>query len=168
MTAAPLNLSWITPELAVGGSFPSERAEELASALGIAAVVDLRAEACDDEAVLRRCGLALLHLPTEDRCAISQEMLTDGVRFAAERLDRGEKVLLHCEHGLGRSALIALCVLVDRGLAPMEALRLAKDAREVVSPSPPQYEAWAQWLRARGLEPPPFNEFAAVAYRHLA
>ena len=168
MADAPLNLSWITPELAVGGSFPSARAEELAAALGVAAVVDLRSEACDDEAVLRRHGLTLLHLPTQDHCAVSRDMLDDGVRFTAQRLARGEKVLLHCEHGIGRSALLALCVLVERGLEPMAALRRAKDARELVSPSPAQYEAWAGWLRARGLEPPAFSTFAAVAYRHLA
>ena len=168
MSDDPLNLSWITPDLAVGGSFPAARAAELAQALGITAVVDLRAEACDEEALLQRHGLTLLHLPTEDHCAVSDDMLAEGVQFATERLGRGEKVLLHCEHGIGRSALLALCVLVAQGLDPMEALRRAKDAREIVSPSPAQYEAWARWLRARDLQPPRFNEFAAVAYRHLA
>ena len=168
MTAETLNLSWITPELAVGGSFPAEGAEELARVLGVTAVVDLRAEACDDEAVLRRHGLTLLHLPTEDHCAVSEAMLAEGVAFVSDRLDAGERVLIHCEHGIGRSALLALCVLVARGRSPMEALELAKDRRDLVSPSPAQYEAWARWLRARGREPPPFHAFAAVAYRHLA
>ncbi|HEX8568312.1 MAG TPA: dual specificity protein phosphatase family protein [Caulobacteraceae bacterium] len=168
MSADALNLSWITPELAVGGSFPAAHAEHLARTLGVSAVVDLRAEACDDEAVLRRHGLTLLHLPTEDHCAVSPEMLADGAAFVRARLDAGEKVLVHCEHGIGRSALLALCVLVDRGADPLEALRLAKDRRELISPSPAQYEAWAAWLRGRGLSPPPFNAFAAVAYRHLA
>jgi protein-tyrosine phosphatase len=162
------NLSWITPELAVGGSFAIERAEALARDFGVSAVVDLRAEACDDEAVLRRCGVTLLHLPTEDHCAVSKPMLAEGVAFVRARLDTGERVLVHCEHGIGRSALLALCVLVDGGLRPLDALRRAKDARELLSPSSAQYEAWAAWLRARGLEPPPFDAFAAVAYRHLA
>jgi hypothetical protein len=60
------NLDWIMPDLAVGGSFPAEGAEHLATELGIGAVVDLRAEACDDEVELSRHGVLFLHLPTLD------------------------------------------------------------------------------------------------------
>lgn len=162
------NLDWITPALAVGGSFPAERAAHLARELAIGAVVDLRAEACDDEAVLRRHGLVLLHLPTLDHHAVSPAMLADGVEFSRAQLEAGRKLLIHCEHGIGRSALLALCVLVDAGTAPLEALELAKSRRALVSPSPAQYEAWRAWLEARGLKPPGFEAFARVAYRHLA
>jgi rhodanese/phosphatase family protein len=167
------NLSWITPELAVGGSFPAERAGHLAQALGVRAVVDLRFEPCDSEAVLRRHGLTFLHLPTPDLCAVSQPMLRDGVDFANRHFDRGERVLIHCEHGIGRSATLALCVLVSRGMEPLAALELAKSRRSLVSPSPAQYEAWAQWLadwkaaRRADWEVPPFDAFKAIAYRHL-
>ena len=162
-----LNLDWITPQLAVGGGFPASAAEWLARSAGVRAVVDLRSEACDDEAVLRRHGMTLLHLPTDDHCAVSQAMLDEGVAFARAHLGRGECVLVHCQEGVGRSALLALCVLVDQGAAPLDALRTAKDARWQVSPNPAQYEAWASWLRGRGLEPPGFDAFAAIAYRHL-
>lgn len=165
---ATANLSWITPTLAVGGSFPIRLAGHLARDLGLQAVVDLRAEACDDEAVLKRHGLTLLHLPTEDHRAVDQAMLDAGVAFVVPCLDAGERVLVHCEHGVGRSALLALCVLVARGEAPDEAVETAKSGRWQVSPNPAQYEAWAHWLRRRGLEPPGFDAFAAVAYRHLA
>jgi protein-tyrosine phosphatase len=167
------NLSWITPTLAVGGSFPAERTEELARAHRIAAVVDLRAEACDDEVLLRRHGVTFLHLPTLDAHAISPPMLRDGVAFVGRHLAAGVRVLIHCEHGAGRSALLALCVLVDRGHAPLDALALAKDGRAHVSPTPVQYEAWAAWLRARQAtqrcdwEVPDFDAFRAIAYRAL-
>jgi predicted protein tyrosine phosphatase len=161
------NLDWITPDLAVGGSFPTERAELLARAHGIGAVIDLRAESCDDEAVLACHGVLFLHLPTEDLQAVSRAMLDDGVRFAAQQQAAGRRLLIHCEHGIGRSALLALCVLADRGLPPLEALERAKSRRALVSPSPSQFEAWRAWLDARGIEPPGFGDFAAVAYRHL-
>src|SRR5205814_9234485 len=106
-----LDLSWITSQLAVGGRFPIERAGELPRDLGIARVVDLRAECCNDEAVLRRNGVELLKLPTEDRCAVSQTMLDEGVAWAREQLRAGHKTFIHCEYGIGRSALLALCVL---------------------------------------------------------
>ena len=168
------NLSWITGEIAVGGSFPCKRARELAQRHGIRAVIDLRAEGCDDEAVLRAHGLTFLHLPTEDHCAVSPAMLDEGVAFANRHLDRGEAVLIHCEHGIGRSATLALCVLVSRGAEPLEALELAKSRRSLVSPSPAQYHAWVDWLaawrarRAVDWQPPSFDAFKAIAYRHLS
>ena len=69
------NLTWLTDHLAVGGSFPVEHAEVLATVHGVRAVVDLRTEACDDEAVLRRYNVTFLHLPTEDHGAVSPSML---------------------------------------------------------------------------------------------
>jgi predicted protein tyrosine phosphatase len=159
--------SWIDPSLAVGGSFPRGVAGRLARHHGIAAVIDVRIEASDHPEELAANGLAFLRLPTEDACAVSQEMLDEGVRFA--RAAAGRPLLVHCQHGIGRSALVALCVLVDRGLAPMEALQRAKDAREKISPSPCQFEAWAEWIgrRAPHHPAPGFEDFAWIAYRHL-
>jgi protein-tyrosine phosphatase len=167
------NLTWIVPHLAVGGSFPVARTRHLSRNLDIRAVVDLRAEACDDEAALRRHGIHMLHLPTEDHCAVSQPMLDEGVAFVSAFLGREERVLIHCEHGIGRSATLALCVLVSRGMQPLEALETAKSRRPLVSPSPAQYEAWIAWLsrwrNASGAawEEPSFDAFKAIAYRHL-
>ena len=167
------NLTWITDTLAIGGSFPSDRAAALARSLAIRAVVDLRAESRHDEMLLQQSGLAFLYLPTEDHCAITQPMLDDWLAFVSPYLDRGERVLVHCEHGIGRSATLALCVLVSRGLAPLEALELAKSRRSLVSPSPAQYHAWVEWLArwksvsGSDWEIPGFNAFRAIAYRHL-
>lgn len=162
-----LDLDWLTPALAIGGCFSSELSEALAREHHISGVVDLRAEACDEAQALARHGLELLHLPTADHCAVAPPMLRAGVAFAARHLDAGRRVLVHCQHGIGRSALLALCVLVDRGHEPLAALELAKSRRAKVSPSPAQYEAWAAWLRDRGIGPPSFDAFAAIAYRHL-
>lgn len=167
------NLSWITDRLAVGGRFPTERAQILAGELGIRAIVDLRSEERDDERILVHHGIALLHLPTDDHHAVSQPMLADGVAFVRPYLERGERVLIHCEHGIGRSATLALCVLVDCGYEPLEALELSKDRRALISPSPAQYCAWTEWLarfareNRSGWEVPSFDAFKAIAYRHL-
>jgi len=162
------NFHWLTERLAVGGSFPIERAHELASEHRIGAVVDLRAESCDDAARLRAAGIDFLHLPTPDLEPASIEHLEAGVSFVRQHLEQGRRVLIHCQHGIGRSALLALCILVDQGFAPIDALVHAKDRREMVSPSQSQYEGWARWLRARGLAAPDYHSFGCVAYRHLA
>jgi rhodanese-related sulfurtransferase len=162
------NFHWLTDRLAVGGAFPAADSADLAHQHGFSAVVDLRAEDCDDAELLRAAGIDLLHLPTPDLLTASRQHLEQGVVFARERLARGEKVLIHCQHGIGRSALLALCVMVEEGFEPLDALRRAKDRREVVSLSRSQYDGWCAWLESRGIEPPDYHSFGCIAYRHLA
>lgn len=168
-----LNFDWITELLAVGGSVPAGAYERLAQDHGVRAVVDMRSEASDDAAALSRAGIEFLNLPTDDHYGVSVERLDAGVAFAGRWLDRGNKVLVHCEHGIGRAPSLGMSILVARGLAPLEALALAKDRRPLVSPSPHQYEAWAAWLRRRktltgaSWDVPDFDAFKSIAYRHL-
>jgi predicted protein tyrosine phosphatase len=148
-------------------------AARLAADHGITRVVDLRVEACDDERLLRVHGIRLLHLPTDDTHAISQRMLRDGVAFVSEGLDAGEGVLVHCQYGIGRSALLALCTLVARGDAPLAALERAKRSRPVISPSPAQLEAFRAFVarvrveRGAPWEVPSLRALGAVAWSHL-
>ncbi|ATB44875.1 protein-tyrosine phosphatase family protein [Corallococcus macrosporus] len=169
-----LNLDWVLPSLALGGRFPIDTAEHLAAKLGIRCVVDVRVEACDDERVLREHGITLLHLPTEDLRAIRGDRLDDGVAWVTEQLAQGHKVYIHCEHGVGRSALLALCVLVALGHPPLEALALAKQRRWQVSPSTEQlrtFMSWAETWRQRHAAAwpvPRLEDLAAIAHSHLA
>jgi hypothetical protein len=171
--ATPLDLSWITETFAIGGSFAPNQTEALAREHRIAAVVDVRGEACDDEVLLAKYGIELLHLPTIDFEPISPRLLQRGIDFVTAHLDADRRVLAHCAHGIGRSALLGLCVLVACGHPPLDALALAKDRRARVSPTRAQYEAWVAWLAAwrsdRGAswDVPTFDEFRAIAYRHL-
>jgi predicted protein tyrosine phosphatase len=168
------NFDWVGADLAVGGAFPRAGAQTLAAVHGVGAVVDLRAEDRDDDEALAALGIAFLHLPTEDRDGVALPMLDRGVAFAAEMAGQGRRVLIHCENGVGRSANLALCVLADRGYAPMAALRLLKDRRALVSPSRAQFESWREWLGrrpARGDAPatlPDWEGFMRIAYQHLA
>jgi predicted protein tyrosine phosphatase len=164
------DLSWVTSDLAIGGSFPPSAAARLAAEHRIGAVIDVRAEACDEGRKLEDLGVRFLHLPTEDHAAVEPAHLDQGVAFARAAAAEGRNLLIHCEHGIGRSATVALCVMVDRGFAPLEALATAKGVRPLVSPSPAQYEAWTDWLRRQSpdAEVPHFDAFKAIAYSHLA
>jgi predicted protein tyrosine phosphatase len=162
------DISWLTNQLAVGGCFPIERAVHLAEAYAIRAIVDLREEDRDDVEALASAGIDFLHLPTPDLNPATPEMLDRGVGFARAHMDRGDKVLVHCQHGIGRSPLLALCVLVDQGMEPLDALMLAKNKRAVVSPSRLQYDGWVRWLERHGKDAPDYHAFGCIAYRHLA
>ncbi len=166
--ADEFDFHWLSPMLAVGGRFRMEQAAALARDHGIRAVVDVRSEDCDDEALLRASGIELLHLPTPDMEPVPRDLLDAGVSFVGDHIARREQVLIHCHHGIGRSALLALCVLVDQGRDPLDAILHAKNCREVISLSRAQYEGWAAWLRGRRIAPPDYHSFACIAYRHLA
>jgi protein-tyrosine phosphatase len=166
------NFDWINDQLAVGGSWPSEAIEHLVRER-ICAIVDLRVEDCDDEALLQRHGVALLHLPTQDGQAISMDMIDDGVTWVRERLDRGDRVLIHCQAGVGRSALLALCTEVAGGAEPLQALERLKAARPVIAPSPAQLEAYRLWLEQyrarteRQFDIPSLDALGHIAYATL-
>jgi protein-tyrosine phosphatase len=163
-----VDLSWITDQLAISRCFPSDHVAQLSTAHRIAAVVDVREEDCDDEEALSDSGIAFLHLPTPDMMPVEQQLLDQGVAFVRGHIAAGRRVLIHCQHGIGRSALLALCVLADLGHEPLAALRLAKDRRAVISPSHEQYLGWAQWLERHGHRVPDAHSFGCIAYRPVA
>ena len=100
-------------------------------------------------------------------------MIDDGVEWVRTRLDAGTRVLIHCEHGIGRSALLGLCILVGGGTEPLDAMNRLKAARPVVSPAPEQLEAFRTWVgrwRTRTgarIEVPSYDALAWVAHTHL-
>lgn len=139
-TPTRLNLSWVTDELAVGGAFRASDIPRLRR-LGIRTIVDCREEAQDDEARLTENGIAYLRLPTPDQHEITQADLGVGVQWVQERLARGDKVYIHCTHGVGRGPLLASCVLVADGASLEDALRLVRTRRWQASPNAEQLEA---------------------------
>lgn len=123
-----LNLSRVNDWLHVGGGVPRSRYAEL-KALGITAVIDLRAERCDDAQALAALGIELLHLPVTDRYPPSVEQLMRGVEWALPRLEQGGHLFTHCEHGVGRGPLMGLAVMVARGWDAPVAYRELRKAR---------------------------------------
>ncbi len=133
----PLNLSWITSTLAVGGQFSSNNIPALV-ALQVGSVVDVRLEDKDDEDLLRQNGIDLLYLPTPDVHPLSLEDLRKGSEWINNRLQMGQKVLVHCKHGVGRSVLLTGAALVDQGLTAKEAFTLIAEKRWQAAPNESQ------------------------------
>lgn len=129
-----LNMSWVTDYLAVGGRVRPQDIPTLART-GVSHVVDTRSEYCDDAEALGREGIVLLHLPAPDTFPLTVEQLLDGAAWANERIDQGGRVLIHCEHGVGRSVLLTCATLVARGMSAGEALELVKQQRWQAAPN---------------------------------
>jgi len=129
-----LNLSWVTSHLAVGGRIHPDDIHSLAQ-LGVTHVVDTRSEYSDDPEALKREKIELLHLPTPDTCPLSIEQLLEGSAWVNERLKTGGQVLIHCEHGVGRSVLLTCAVLVYDGMHARDALQQVQQKRWQAAPN---------------------------------
>jgi protein-tyrosine phosphatase len=129
-----LNMSWITPHLAVGGRIHPEDIKALAAA-GVTHVVDTRSEYCDDAEALAKEHIELLHLPTADTRPLTIEQMLEGAQWVSERMEQGGRVLIHCEHGVGRSALLTCAVLVYNGMHAQDALHLVQEKRWQAAPN---------------------------------
>ena len=123
-----LNVSRVNDWLHVGGGVPRSRYMEL-KARGVTAVIDLRAERCDDAQALAALGIEFFHLPVTDRYPPSVEQLMRGVEWALPRVEKGGHLFAHCEHGVGRGPLMGLAVMVARGWEAPEAYRALRKAR---------------------------------------
>jgi protein-tyrosine phosphatase len=115
------NFSWITDQLSVGESPTESKFKEFADE-GISAVVDLRSEAADNEKFLNKLGMSFLHVDIEDTDVPTMDQLMLIYDFADPLLDRGEKILVHCQNGYGRSPLIIAAILIHRGMTTADAL----------------------------------------------
>ena len=142
-----LNMSWITPHLAVGGRVLPSDIPRLART-GITRVVDTRSEKQDDVAALGREGIELLYLPTPDTYPLSVEQLRQGARWINEQIAQGEKVLVHCEHGVGRSVLLTASALVAGGMNAHDAIDLVQSKRWQAAPNHRQIVRLQEFERA--------------------
>ena len=129
-----LNLSWITTHLAVGGRIHPEDIKALAEE-GITHVVDTRSEYRDDAEALAKEHIELLYLPTDDMRPMTIEQMMQGAQWANEHMEQGGRVLIHCEHGVGRSVLLACAVLVYDGMHAQDALKLVQQKRWQAAPN---------------------------------
>jgi ADP-ribosyl-[dinitrogen reductase] hydrolase len=93
---------------------------------------------------VRDLGMDWIHLPIVD-VSIPDRRFEDswaliGPKLHA-RLDAGERVLIHCRGGLGRTGLVAALILVERGCDPYLAIRRVRAVRPhaIETPAQEQY-----------------------------
>ena len=129
-----LNMSWVNASLAVGGRVRPEDIRALGVS-GVTHVIDTRSEYHDDEAVLAKENIALLYLPTPDTYPLTVEQLSEGATWANAHIKDGGRVLIHCEHGVGRSVLLTCATLMQDGMSGRDALTLVQQKRWQAAPN---------------------------------
>jgi ADP-ribosyl-[dinitrogen reductase] hydrolase len=84
------------------------------------------------EQEVRVHGMEWRHLPIRDVDVPDQRFESAWEQTGAElhdRLDAGDRILIHCRGGLGRTGLVAGVLLVERGCDPGTAVRRVRAVR---------------------------------------
>ena len=90
-------------------------------------------------------GLEFFHFPIVDvSVPVSRDATLKLVRKLERRLDKGDNVGIHCSHGVGRSGMIAACLLILPGIPPEEAMETVSAARGVVVPQTSEQREWVE------------------------
>jgi protein-tyrosine phosphatase len=98
----------------------------------------------DDEAdAVRAQDMDFISLSIADRQVPSSETeLAAVLERVNAKLSAGKNVLVHCRQGVGRTGLVAACLLVSRGLDPTAAVEKVSAARGVPVPETKEQRQW--------------------------
>ncbi len=95
-------------------------------------------------------GLQFLSFPIPDRgVPASASELRRLVGALADQLRSGLKLGIHCRAGIGRSGLVAACVLSELGTRTDALFPMLSKARRVSVPDTPEQEAWVRAFIAK-------------------
>lgn len=101
--------------------------------------LDLTAEA----RIVAEHGMDFLSLPIADRSVPgSDSELSAALQQLETDLRAGKNVVVHCRQGIGRSGLVAACLLISKGTTPERALRQVSSARGVAVPETKEQRDW--------------------------
>ncbi|MGH7965582.1 MAG: dual specificity protein phosphatase family protein [Candidatus Binatia bacterium] len=122
---------------------------------GEIADLDLGQEA----ALCQAQGIQFRSFPIADRGVPSSRRATaDLVRQLDKALADGKSVAVHCRQGIGRSALIAACLLVMSGVDPETAFQRVSAARGCSVPETTEQKTWVrEFARESSMSIPQLN-----------
>ena len=92
---------------------------------------------------VRAQGMSFTSFPIPDRqIPKSESKLAEILESVTRDLSGGKNVLVHCRQGIGRSGLVAACLLVKKGMSPGAATDLVSEARGVPIPETAEQRDW--------------------------
>ena len=128
-----MDLSWITPRLALGGGIWTAENMATLARHGITHIIDMQIE-FDDTELGAAHGIAVLWNPADDDFQLKPaDLFQRGVEFAFAALEQPEaRVYIHCAAGVHRAPMMTLAILRAQGHSLADAAELLVSRRPVV------------------------------------
>ena len=133
---------FVTPNLLVSGDLDSsslavfsEQLEHLIE-LGVTDIIDVRAEASDEDLVRKlQKNITYHHVATDDDgYARPDAWFESGVTAAVSALNKeGRKVFVHCHMGVNRAPSLTFAIMLALGYGPVESLSAIRAARPIAA-----------------------------------
>jgi protein-tyrosine phosphatase len=161
--ARPRAGDWLDTEIA---EWKEAGVEVIVSLLEIAEVNDLGLQ--EEAPLCRSIGIELISFPIPDRgVPESNRRAAELAGNISAHLCAGRIVAIHCRAGIGRSSVVAACVLIRGGMDADEALSLIAAARGVNVPDTDEQREWLRSFAAHMAENVPGSPRSdAMPYDH--
>jgi protein-tyrosine phosphatase len=97
----------------------------------------------EEQALCENAGVEFIRFPIPDRgVPASADEFSVLIKSLVRHLQNGRGVGVHCRIGLGRSALVAACVLVALGVPIESAWASIEQGRGLPVPDTPEQRSW--------------------------
>ena len=103
----------------------------------------------DEEDCCGGSGIEFLSFPIEDRSVPVSPSFDTFLGDLNEHLSKGRRVAVHCRAGIGRSAIIAACLLTWNGLSAEAAFSAIQKARGIPVPDTLEQRRWVEEFSQR-------------------
>lgn len=138
MAARPRGGDWLEDDLS---SWKREGVDSVLSLLTPEEEKDLNLR--EEASAAKKLQMEFASFPIPDRqVPKSEAKWADVLERVTRTLSEGQNVVVHCRQGIGRSGLVAACLLVRKGMSPGAAVELVSAARGVSVPETSEQRDW--------------------------
>ncbi len=138
-------IEWVTDQLAAGYATLSYEDLAFVKEKNISAIVNLCGEFCDLYEIQGKSGFEVFYLPILDECAPGMADIEKALEWVEGKIEAGQKVLVHCRFGMGRTGMFVFAYLLRRGMNLNVITRKLKHYRAAPS-------SYCQWKLLRQYE----------------
>jgi protein-tyrosine phosphatase len=102
-----------------------------------------------EAAAVKKQNMDFFSFPIRDlQVPRSRTPLTKTLEEINAQLSSGKNVLVHCRQGIGRTGMVAACLLVTRGWSPSAAVDYLSTLRGTAVPETPEQRSWIDHFAA--------------------
>lgn len=127
-----IEISWVTEQLGISRAFTDKDISFIKNQ-GVEAIVDVRSEYTDNKSLIESYDMKFLHVNIDDTYTPSVDQLKKIINFVNPLLEKGKKILVHCQSAVGRSPTVVISILVSRGMDVSKAVSLVEDRHPWIS-----------------------------------